>query len=120
MLINCKAFLPLLLCYIIVSLGCGPREPNAKTIKYDLDQHFSSLALWNHETLSVKIKDKEQKRNGDVLDYRIEADMVGNAGPTSNRRKSATIEFVVTYRKINGAWHYNGRELVKVIKEVLE
>ena len=46
--------------------------------------------------------------------------MVGNAGPTSNRRKSATIEFVVTYRKINGAWHYNGRELVKVIKEVLE
>ena len=120
MLINCKVFFPLLLCYIIVSLGCGPREPNAKTIKYDLDQHFVSLALWNHETLSVKIKDKQRKRNGDVLDYHIEADMVGDASSTSSRRRSATIEFVVTYRKINGAWQYAGDKKIKVIKQALE
>lgn len=120
MLIKCKYFLPVLLCYMIVSLGCGPREPNAETIKYDLDKNFSSLALWNHKTLSVKIKDKEQKRNGDVLDYRIEADMEGNASPTSNRRKSATIEFIITYRKTGGAWHYAGRDLIKVIRETLE
>ena len=120
MLINCKTFLPLLLCYLILSLGCGPRQPNTETIKYDLDKNFISLALWDHETLSVKMKDKQQKQNGDVLEYHIEADMVGNAGPTSNRRKSATIEFVITYRKINGTWHYAGEELKKVIKETLE
>lgn len=45
MLINCKTFLSLLLLYVIVSLGCGPREPNAETIKYDLDKHFISLAF---------------------------------------------------------------------------
>ena len=120
MLINCKVFLLVLLCYIIVSLGCGPREPNAETIKYDLDQYFTSLALWNHETLSVKIKDKQQKRNGDVLDYHIEADMVGNASAISSSRRSATIEFVVTYRKINDAWQYAGKKQGKVIKETLE
>ncbi|MDE0634986.1 MAG: hypothetical protein OXI43_03920 [Candidatus Poribacteria bacterium] len=119
-MINSKVFLLLILCYITSSLGCGPREPNAETIKYDLDKHFISLALWNHKTLSVKIMNKQQKRNGDALDYRIEANMVGNASSTSNRRRSATIEFVVTYRKTNGAWQYAGEEQIKVIKQTLE